>query len=63
MLFGGASWVGLLANPEIRKVFQTLMDLSDEFMQHQAAIMEVSNLAHGPRISFFLRRPHGSGAL
>ncbi len=41
MLFGGASWVGLLANPEIRKVFQTLMDLSGEFMQHQAAIREV----------------------
>jgi uroporphyrinogen-III decarboxylase len=45
MLFGGASWVGLLANPEIRKVFQTLMDLGDEFKQHQAAVMEVNNLA------------------
>jgi uroporphyrinogen-III decarboxylase len=45
MLFGAASWVGFLANPEIRKVFQTLMDLSDEFMQHQAAIMEVSDTA------------------
>jgi hypothetical protein len=44
-LFGGASWVGLLANPEIRKVFQTLMDLADEFKQHQSAIMEVSNVA------------------
>ena len=45
MLFGGASWVALLADPEIRKVFQTLMDLSDEFKQHQAAIMEVHNIA------------------
>jgi uroporphyrinogen-III decarboxylase len=45
MLFGAASWVGLLTNPEIRKVFQTLMDLSDEFTQHQAAIMEVSDTA------------------
>jgi uroporphyrinogen-III decarboxylase len=45
MLMGGANWVGILANPEIRKVFQTLMDLSDEFRQHQAAIMEVSNAA------------------
>jgi uroporphyrinogen-III decarboxylase len=45
MLFGGASWVGLLANPEIRKVFQTLMDLAGEFQQHQAAIMEVNNIA------------------
>jgi uroporphyrinogen-III decarboxylase len=44
MLFGGASWVGLLADPEIRKVFQTLMDLSDEFKKHQAAIMEVHNI-------------------
>lgn len=44
-LFGPASWVGLLANPEIRKVFQTLMDLSGEFLQHQAAVMEVSRIA------------------
>ncbi|MBN2320297.1 MAG: uroporphyrinogen decarboxylase [Acidobacteria bacterium] len=44
-LFGAASWVGLLTNPEIRKVFQTLMDLSDEFMRHQSAIMEVANTA------------------
>jgi uroporphyrinogen-III decarboxylase len=45
MLFGGASWVALLADPEIRKVFQTLMDLSDEFRKHQAAIMEVHHVA------------------
>jgi uroporphyrinogen-III decarboxylase len=45
MLFGGASWVALLADPEIRKVFQTLMDLSDEFKKHQAAVMEVHNMA------------------
>jgi uroporphyrinogen-III decarboxylase len=44
-LFGAASWVGLMANPEIRKVFQTLMDLSDEFMKHQSAIMEVGKIA------------------
>jgi uroporphyrinogen-III decarboxylase len=41
----GAAWVGFMANPEIRKVFQTLMDLADEFKQHQAAIMEVSGIA------------------
>jgi uroporphyrinogen-III decarboxylase len=46
MLFGAASWVGLLADPEVRKVFQTLMDLSGEFMQHQSAIMEVSKIAN-----------------
>ncbi len=45
MLFGGASWVGILADPEIRKVFQTLMDLADEYKQHQAAVMEVNTLA------------------
>jgi hypothetical protein len=45
MLFGGASWVGLLANPEIRKVFQTLMDLADEFGKHQSATMEVNTIA------------------
>jgi uroporphyrinogen-III decarboxylase len=44
-LFGAASWVGLMSNPEIRKVFQTLMDLSDEFMRHRSAIMEVSHTA------------------
>ena len=41
----GAAWVGILADPEIRKVFQTLMDLADEFKQHQSAIMEVSGIA------------------
>lgn len=40
--FGAAGWVGFLANPEIRKVFQTLMDLGEEFQKHQAAVMEVS---------------------
>jgi uroporphyrinogen-III decarboxylase len=45
LLMGGANWVAILANPEMRKVFQTLMDLSGEFMQHQAAIMEVGAVA------------------
>jgi uroporphyrinogen-III decarboxylase len=45
MLFGAASWVGLLANPEIRKVFQTLMDLGEEFQKHQSAVMEVNMAA------------------
>lgn len=40
----GATWVGLLADPEIRKTFQTLMDLSDEFNRWQSAILEVSSL-------------------
>jgi len=45
MLMGAASWVGILANPEIRRVFQTLMDLSGEFYAHQSAIMEVGRIA------------------
>lgn len=45
MLMGGANWVGVLANPEIRKVFQTLMDLGDEFQRQQSAVMEVSRIA------------------
>jgi uroporphyrinogen-III decarboxylase len=40
----GASWVGLLADPDIRKTFQTLMNLSDEFMKWQSAIQEVSSI-------------------
>ena len=43
---GGPGWVGLLANPKIRKVFQTLMDLSGEFRQHQGAVMEITHLAN-----------------
>jgi uroporphyrinogen-III decarboxylase len=45
LMLQGAAWVSILADPEIRKVFQTLMDLADEFKQHQSAIMEVSGIA------------------
>ncbi len=41
----GAAWVAALADPEIRKTFQTLMDLADEYRQHQAAMKEVSDIA------------------
>ncbi len=41
----GAAWVAALADPEIRRVFQTLMDLADEYKQHQSAITEVSRIA------------------
>jgi uroporphyrinogen-III decarboxylase len=45
MLMGAPNWVGILADPEIRKVFQTLMDLSDEHRRHMSAIMEVGGIA------------------
>ena len=57
MLFGGASWVGILADPEIRKVFQTLMDLADEYKQHQAAVMEVNTLARARGYPSFFGGP------
>lgn len=37
-------WVAILADPDIRNTFQTLMDLADEHHKHQAAIMEISRL-------------------
>ncbi len=45
MVLGAANWVAFMADPDIRRVFQTLMDLSDEFRQHKAAIMEVAKTA------------------
>jgi len=37
-------WVAILADPDIRKTFQTLMDLADEHHKHQAAMMEIRQL-------------------
>jgi hypothetical protein len=39
----GTSWVAILADPEIRKVFQTLMGLSDEQIKWQNASLEINN--------------------
>jgi hypothetical protein len=44
-LIRGAMWVGIMADPEIRKTFEILMGLADEFRQWQSAIDIVSNLA------------------
>lgn len=41
----GAMWVSVMADPEIRRTFETLMGLADEFNQWQSAIAEVRNLA------------------
>lgn len=40
----GESWVAALADPDIRKTFQTLMDLSDEYRKWQGAHAEIRDL-------------------
>jgi uroporphyrinogen-III decarboxylase len=41
----GTMWVNIMADPDIRKTFQTLMDLADENKKHQALVMEMSREA------------------
>ena len=41
----GAALVAILADPDIRKTVQTLMDLSGEFSEWQSAVNEISDLA------------------
>jgi uroporphyrinogen-III decarboxylase len=41
----GQAWVTAMADPDIRKTFQTLMDLADEHKKHSAAIKDVSDTA------------------
>jgi uroporphyrinogen-III decarboxylase len=43
MLGRGMSWVAMFTDPEIRKTFQTLMDLAPEFEKWQNVVREVSN--------------------
>jgi hypothetical protein len=40
----GNIWVGMLADPDIRQTFQTLMDLKEEFERHRAFQWEISNI-------------------
>ncbi len=40
----GAAWVAALADPDIRKTFQTLMDLSGEYEKWRKASEEVRNI-------------------
>ncbi len=40
----GAAWVAALADPDIRKTFQTLMDLKDEYEKWTKATREVGRL-------------------
>jgi uroporphyrinogen-III decarboxylase len=39
-----AAWVALLAEPDIRKTFQALMDLADEYRQHERENLGLDNL-------------------
>lgn len=45
----GNPWVAALADPEIHQTFQSLMDLSDEYIKWQTAGMEINNYirSHG----------------
>jgi uroporphyrinogen-III decarboxylase len=38
-------WVSVMADPDIRKTFQTLMDLADEQKKHQSVVMEMAREA------------------
>jgi uroporphyrinogen-III decarboxylase len=48
MTFGNP-WVAAMADPDIRQTFQTLIDLSDEYIKWQTTNLEISNYikAHG----------------
>jgi hypothetical protein len=37
------TWVAILADPDVRKIFQVLMSLADEYQQHEQANSELSN--------------------
>lgn len=41
----GMDWVAALADPDIRKSFQTLMNISDEYRQWQSVVQELGNLS------------------
>jgi hypothetical protein len=41
----GIGWVVALSNPEVRKTFQTILDLGAEYERHQAVVREVSAIA------------------
>ncbi len=41
----GAAWITALADPDIRKTFQTLMDLADEQKRYQSTLIQANLLA------------------
>ncbi|HSW58123.1 MAG TPA: uroporphyrinogen decarboxylase family protein, partial [Dehalococcoidales bacterium] len=45
----GAGWVGVLSDPEIRKAFQTMIDLADEYQKWSNANRDIGNevMSHG----------------
>jgi uroporphyrinogen-III decarboxylase len=42
----GAMWINALADPDIRKTFQTLMDLADEQNKYQSIVREITLTAN-----------------
>jgi uroporphyrinogen-III decarboxylase len=44
-VLGAQAWVGAMADPDIRKTFQTLMDLGEEHKKQQAAVRQISEVA------------------
>jgi uroporphyrinogen-III decarboxylase len=41
----GTQWISALSDPDIRKTFQTLMDLGDELKKYQSCMMQVTTTA------------------
>ena len=41
----GTAWIAVLSDPEIRRSFQTLLDLADEYRKYQMVVREVSEIA------------------
>ncbi len=41
----GLGWITTLARPDIRRVFQTIMDLAEEYEQYQNVVREVTEIA------------------
>lgn len=42
---GRVGWVPLFADPEIRRVFQTMIDLADDYVKWRSAVQDVSQTA------------------
>ena len=45
MFGGGMTWVAMFTDPEIRKTFQTLMDLADDYDKWRKTVTEISQIA------------------
>ncbi len=41
---GGMGWVAMMADPEMRKVFQTLMNVADDYAEWRKTVSEISQI-------------------